>query len=500
MRGLFASVVAIGLFVSPAIGGDKQAGKVVLDLWDAAYLQGGRAGYVHTFVEEFERDEQKLLRTTVELRLKIKRFSDTVELGMDSGDYATSDGKVLAVFMRQALAKNKKVEITGLVKDGRVFLTRDGTEPQPSAPWDAETVGFLRQQTILKDRKVKPGDQFTYPSFEPTINLVLKTHVEAKDYEDVLVPGAKQKAKLLRVESKPEVIQKVQLPSLVIWVGPSLEQVMSEADVPGLGKIRMVRTTKAAALAPGSAAQLTDIGLSQLIRLKRPIPKPYDTTAGIYRIEIRDDADPASAFAHTGRQSVKNVKGSVFELHVAGGRGKPAALAPKAPGDEATESSYFIASADARVRAHARNAVGTEADPWRKALRIERWVHDHMTATNDEALATADHVAKTLQGDCTEYAMLTAAMCRAEGVPSRTAVGLIYANVRKEPAFAFHMWTEVWIAGEWLPIDATLGNGQVGATHLKICDQTWHEARDMKPLFPVVRVLGRIRIEVVSVQ
>jgi len=72
--------------------------------------------------------------------------------------------------------------------------------------------------------------------------------------------------------------------------------------------------------------------------------------------------------------------------------------------------------------------------------------------------------------------------------------------VRGQPAFAFHMWTEVWVGGEWRPIDATLGKGQVGATHLKICDQSWHEARDMTPLFPVVRVLGRIRIEVVSVQ
>jgi Transglutaminase-like superfamily len=402
--------------------------------------------------------------------------------------------------MRQSLAKNKKVEITGVVKDKRVHLTRDGTESQPSAPWDDEAVGFFRQQTILKDRRVKPGDKFTYPSFEPTINLVLKTHVEAKNYEEVLVPGAKQTVKLLRVESKPDLIQNVQLPSLVIWLGPNLEPVMSETEVPGLGKIRMVRTTKTAALTSGPAAQLTDIGLSQLIRLKQPIAKPYETTAGVYRIDIRDDADPASAFVHAGRQLVKNVKGSVFELHVAGGRGKPAALAPKAPGAEVTESSYFITSADARVREHARQAVGPELDPWKKALRIERWVHNHMKVTFDEALATADHVAKTLQGDCTEYAMLTAAMCRAEGVPSRTAVGLIYANVRGEPAFAFHMWTEVWIAGAWLPIDATLGKGQVGATHLKIGDQTWHEARDMTPLFPVVRVLGRIRIEVLSVQ
>jgi len=85
MRVLLASLVVVGMFAPAGIAGETPVGKVVLDLWDAAYLQGGRAGHVHTFVEEFERDGEKLLRTTVELRLKVKRFSDTVELGMDSG-------------------------------------------------------------------------------------------------------------------------------------------------------------------------------------------------------------------------------------------------------------------------------------------------------------------------------------------------------------------------------------------------------------------------------
>jgi transglutaminase-like putative cysteine protease len=263
----------------------------------------------------------------------------------------------------------------------------------------------------------------------------------------------------------------------------------------------MVRTTKTNALSPGAVAQLTDIGLTQLVKLKQPIAKPYQTTSAVYRVQIDDDADPATAFAQDGRQQVKKVQGKTFELHVQGGAGAPPNNPPaKAPGAEYTESSYFITSADKTVRDLARQAVGGDTDPWRKALRIERWVHDHMTSTNDQALATADHVAKTLQGDCTEYAMLTAAMCRAEGVPSRTAVGLIYADVKGQPAFAFHMWTEVWVRGQWVPIDATLGLGRVGATHLKISDQSWHEARDMTPLFPVVRVLGRVRLEVLSVQ
>jgi hypothetical protein len=50
-----------------------------------------------------------------------------------------------------------------------------------------------------------------------------------------------------------------------------------------------------------------------------------------------------------------------------------------------------------------------------------------------------------------------------------------------------------------MPIDATLGRGFVGATHLKIADHSWHDTQSLKPLLPVMRVLGKLRIEVLEV-
>jgi transglutaminase-like putative cysteine protease len=61
------------------------------------------------------------------------------------------------------------------------------------------------------------------------------------------------------------------------------------------------------------------------------------------------------------------------------------------------------------------------------------------------------------------------------------------------------MWAEVWIDGRWRALDATLGYGRIGAAHLKIADQSWHDERSLTPLLPVVRVLGKLAIEVVNV-
>ena len=493
MRSVFFALV-VACLTAPAFAGSVPEPPVTLDYWDAAFVQGVRAGYVHTFVHEFEKDQTKLLRATMELRLTIKRSGQTAQLGMDSGTYETMDGKVMGVFLKHFLGKNKTLEITGNV-DGRwLRLTQDKTKTIKPAPWNLDVIGLARQQRLWRERNLKPGDQFSYLTFEPSINLVIKTTVTAKDYEDVEIFG-KQKRRLLRVESRPEKVESIQLPTLISWIGDDFTPVRSEADIPPFGRVTLLRTTKAIALsATNSGAQLTDIGTSQYVKLTKRIAHPYETAGALYRITIRDEQNPAAIFMQDARQKVQNLRGNVIDLQVTTvGNTKGNS---KNPSTEYTQSSYFINSADARVKALAHQAVRRERDPWGKARNIEQWVHGHMTVTSDEVLAPADHVARTLRGDCTEFAMLTAAMCRAEGIPSRTAVGLIYADLRTGPIFAFHMWTEVWVEGAWLPLDATLGKGYVGATHLKIRDQSWHETYDQTPLLPVFNVLGRLSIEV----
>ena len=69
-------LILVGISFSPA---EQQAqNKVVLDLWDAAFLRNGKAGYVHTFTEEVKQNNQTLLRTTVELRLTVKRNEEVI--------------------------------------------------------------------------------------------------------------------------------------------------------------------------------------------------------------------------------------------------------------------------------------------------------------------------------------------------------------------------------------------------------------------------------------
>jgi hypothetical protein len=77
-------------------------------------------------------------------------------------------------------------------------------------------------------------------------------------------------------------------------------------------------------------------------------------------------------------------------------------------------------------------------------------------------------------------------------------VGLLYVEKGRRPMMGFHMWTEVWIDGQWLGIDGTLGLGGVSAAHVKIADHSWHDTPSLTPLLPARRILGKIAITVQS--
>jgi transglutaminase-like putative cysteine protease len=503
MRTLRAFSLVLVLAACPVVAAEIPQGKLIRDTWEAAYLEGAKSGYVHTTVREVERTGERLFRTAAELHLTIKRDGALVQLRMETGSEETPAGKVTGVSMTQYLDGGRRFVVTGTVEGKQLHVTSNDGSLDKRVGWNDQVIGLYRQERIFQDRRAKPGDQFTYLSYEPTITRVATFHVSVKDEEEVELLRVKQR--LLRVEAVPEKIKlagdnSVALPTMTTWLDNDLLPVRTQTEIPGLGTIVLYRTTRAVALRPSdSPSEIRDLLLTTLIPVNKAIPRPYETREVVYRITVKGDENPKTAFAQDERQKIIHVNGRTVDLRVRARREPQPLDRPGQVKDEFLKSCYFINSDDPRVQALARQAVQAETDPWKKAQRIEGWVHEHMERNNAVSFATAGQVARRLQGDCRQHAMLTAAMCRAAGVPSRTAVGLIYVNdVRRRPVMAFHMWTEVWVAGQWLGLDSTLGRGSVGAGHLKIADHSWHDTQSLTPILPVMRVLGKVAIDIVD--
>jgi hypothetical protein len=142
--------------------------------------------------------------------------------------------------------------------------------------------------------------------------------------------------------------------------------------------------------------------------------------------------------------------------------------APQAPTLDLTSTTWINAD-DHAIRRFAERATLGAKDGQERASRLERAVR--MRIANKSlrvGYASASEAFSRREGDCTEHALLLAAAARSIGIPARVAIGLVYADRfgSRERVFVPHAWTQAWIDGRWLGLDAAL-NGY-GSDHIAL--------------------------------
>ncbi len=483
--------------VEPKVKPPEEEGKVVHEAWYATFLKGVKAGSYHVVVREYERDGKTFRYATKTQKLNVARFGQPAEIWGEDSTLETPEGQVLVTRMRQGLGKNQMLSLAGTVEGNRLKVKIEGlSRGEDSIPFPEGVLGIAKEATLFADRKPKPGDTFDYRWWEGRVNRVVKFTVTARAYEDLVIYDDRPAVAALRVDVAMEPVEGFRVPPATLWVdAKSFETLRMDADDPTLGgKITVMRTTREFALKV--PAKLPELNETQSVALPQAIANVHDLSSVTYTFTLKEGTDAAKAFATDARQSsvglawtVKAVRSPEAARLVSG----PAAAAN--PGAEYLSDSFFIDWDNDAVKALAKQATANlpaNAAAWDRAKAVELWVNRNMKASEySQAMATCQATAKALTGDCTEYAMLAAGMCRAVGVPSRTALGLVYAPGRDgKPTLAYHMWLEVFADGHWLALDATLGRGSVGPGHLKITDASWHEEKSLVPLLPVLGLLG----------
>jgi transglutaminase-like putative cysteine protease len=310
----------------------------------------------------------------------------------------------------------------------------------------------------------------------------------------------KKKRPLLRVEETYP--KDLYLSKTTLWVDDAGGVVKMQEETPVFGPVTYERTTKELAVAP-FGARVTDveapIAVNKPIRFNRGAPKELVLWVG-----VEDDEDPATLFVQDRRQKVRRADTTGVELQLlasvkdarAGAASANQEAAAPVPA-EYLESNYFLRCDDPLVRKVSREAVGKEQDPRQQIQVIRRWMKSKFKGNYEVPFATADEVARTMEGDCSEMGVLAAAMCRSLGIPSRLVFGLVYDP--ENQGFGGHLWTEVYLDGDWEPFDPTGVLGQVKAAYIKIADYSLNGVINPDELREVRRVFnGRMKVEVLE--
>ncbi len=274
------------------------------------------------------------------------------------------------------------------------------------------------------------------------------------------------------------------------------ETIKSSTGILG-STMEMFTVSQAEALKTIVGAEL-DLAINTLVKVK-PLLKGHESKRIVYRVTIPGQ-NPVDVIPLGDTQTIKSIDNETAELTVISLPIPKTAVVAAVP-SEFLESSQYLQWEDERVRKHADRAAGDATDPAEIARRMEKYVQAKLDKKNfSTAMASAAEVAQSLEGDCTEHAVLLAAMLRAKGIPSRIVVGLVYAD--QLFAFGGHMWTEANLNGKWIPLDATLGDGGIGAAHIRLAESSLSDKGPVavSSFAPLMTVIGKLKLDIISAE
>lgn len=482
---------------APAVeGGSPQAEQAAevqeAEVWQVIYVDDQRIGYARSQTHLEGEGTSQVVQQQSDSYLKIKRFGQNLNLETHLQTRETPAGELLSYqFEMQNPPAGSNVS-EGTVENGMLQIqTRVANQKQQSQlKWDAAFHSPCYIEQFFKQHPMKPGDEQSFSMLLPEYNKVTEVHLKAGEYEQTDLYGG-AKAECLHVKMKQSLLPGMDIDLYVTREGKIPKTV---ADFLGSDMITYI-VSKEVALEELSGKEL-DLAVQTLIDVKA-IPGAHNTKQAVYELTLTD-GDPSLIIPESDTQKVQKLDEHRARLTVS--KAQVPEKFPEAKVDaEYLQPTPFLQSVDPRVIEHAKQAVQSETNPWKQAVLMEKYVHEHLRKKNfSTALASAAEVAQNLEGDCTEHAVLLAAMLRAMKLPSRVAVGLVY--IRSRASFGGHMWTEVYLDGRWIPLDATLGKGGIGAGHIKLADSSLAEnaPAPLAIFLPILQAVGKLSIDVIE--
>lgn len=155
-------------------------------------------------------------------------------------------------------------------------------------------------------------------------------------------------------------------------------------------------------------------------------------------------------------------------------------------------ANHWVLSEDAEVRRIAAKAGPADRPLPKRMAKLESLVRENMRRDADYVgYADAAEALRTGKGDCTEFAVLLAALARAQGIPARVAVGMAYSALftGNRNSFNPHAWVQVYDGRRWRSYDAALAG--FDSAHVALAVGTG----EPQELFDAFVQLRELRIE-----
>ena len=466
----------------------------------AVFMEGKKVGYaIHTRVEEDAK-----VTTSEEVSITISRLGFPITIKMTETSVETTSGKPLSFQSIQDLgAIAMKVEGT-IGADGTVALTNSsmGATEKSTMEWPAGALMAEGLRRLTLEKGFRPGTEYEARVFSPGVMQALSGKV---------VIGPKKEIDLLgRVVKLTEMTNTLNLPSTgpittTSYVDEDAQALKSIMPIAGM-MVEIVACPREFALGDNDVLDMID---RMFVKSPEPVEDVSSASAIMYLLNPVEGAD--LVIPSTDNQTAKRLPDGKIALVVKPAKATGGAFPYKGDDAElrdAVKPTRFLQSERKEIVELARKVAGDAKNATEAARRIESFVAGYIDNKSlSVGYASAAEVLESRQGDCSEFAVLTAALCRAVGIPAQVAVGVAYVkDFAGIEGFGGHAWTQAYVGadargrgGKWIGLDAAFkgsGRGGYDAGHIALAVGNG----DPGDFFNLASALGQFKIEKMSIQ
>lgn len=447
--------------------------------WMAVLMSGRKIGSIR-----MERSfDDSAVKTTQTISIELLRAGRPLHIRSTTRTVETFDGEPLAFFSTSALsAIDNTVESRRLGARQFEVTTDVGgqrTTRRLTVPDDA--LVFDGQRKTMAAHAAQVGSSYRLRQFDPASQSVLDIDMLVLGNEKVALPNGirtlSHQRQRLRLGSGDQVVD--------LWLDQDGTVLKGRMKLLGQ-QMDMLACDRACAEAP---AQSVDLFRSAMVASPRPLTANLRSEPLTYRIRLLGGG--MDQLIETDEQRIRPISENEFFLDVH--RATPGTQA--GPSSLDTAPTPWVQSDAPAIRAMAGAVVGKTRNPRNKMRRLRSHVSDYVTEHGlDVGYASALEVLGSRKGDCTEYAVLLAALARAQGIPARVVTGMVYADryAGTLRVFVPHAWVQAWVGDHWESYDAALR--RFDATHIALTVGDGNPAR----YFGATQLFGHLQIERVT--
>jgi hypothetical protein len=444
------------------------------------YMGGNKIGYSSYNTHPDMYGDKKVVRTDSKTVLDASLLTAALKMRMEGTTWATSAGKPLRMnFMMTSSGRTQKIVALFNSKTVEIDVSNGGQQNHMSLPIPGDGTIVDDPLELVVAGKIHAGGKKTIYVLDPTTVSFMKTDVVVVGPRSTTLNGKAVSGTLVQIVD-PRI-------TMDVYISAKGDLIKAEA-------IGMVMVPESRAVAMNNTAKpgyqpTTDLAFATKIRTDKKITDPADLTGLTLRLTGKD----LSRLPSDEHQSVKKEgAGWVIDVHP-----------PKLPTSDSLtiaevgkqkpewlKATLNIPSNSSTFKELSATVLKGETKVIPAALAVRGYVYSIMRPNAGiGVLRDATEVLSSKEGVCRDYAILTATLMRASGIPARLASGV----VNWQGDFFYHAWVEIWDGSKWIGVDSTVPQKQMSASHVKLADGNVEDAF-------AFTFLDKVKIEVLDIR